>query len=128
MSLDPLEQHIFAYYLATDAPHFTMAGRFFPHGELVLIVEDKIQIATRKFGQKVTMRAKPVAIAFLDAVIASGGFSTQGSKFGGSMHQFQPDAYPAAVATLAGADPVVAQAAAHGAGFWPETFAALTAG
>ena len=50
MSLTELEQHAYAYYVATDAAQFQAAPRFYPYGELTLILADKIQVATRKFG------------------------------------------------------------------------------
>ncbi len=48
MSLSDLEQHILAYYVAGAAKDLTAAPRFYPFGELILIVEDKMQVATRK--------------------------------------------------------------------------------
>lgn len=126
MSLTDLEQHVLAYYAATAAPSFTMAGRFYPYGELVLIVEDKVQVATRKFGAKVTARAKPAATAFLDLMIEKGAFSTQQNKFGGTMHQFQGDIFRQAVADFVASDPVIQKAEAQGPEFWEQAFASLT--
>ena len=125
MSLSELEQHVLAYWLAGDAPAFTMAPRFYPYGELTLILNDKIQVATRKFGTKVTAHTKPAANAFIDALIERGGLSAQKGKFGGTMHQYQADAYPRVVAEMAGGDAIVQQAKAGGAGFWEQRLGEL---
>ena len=125
MSLSELEQHILAHWLASDAPAFTMAPRFYPYGELTLILNDKIQVATRKFGTKVTAHTKPAANAFIDALIERGGLSTQKGKFGGTMHQYQADAYPRIVAEMAAADPIVEQGKTGGAEFWEAKFGEL---
>ena len=94
MDLSPIEQHVLAYYLVNGAQDFAMVGRFFPYGELTLVLQDKMNVAIRKFGTKATMAAPAAARAFLDDVIAREGFSTVKNKFGGAMHQFQPDTYP----------------------------------
>jgi hypothetical protein len=125
MSLSDLEQHVLAYWLASDAPAFSMAPRFYPYGELTLIVNDKIQVATRKFGSKVNAATKPAANAFIDALIEKGGLSSQKGKFGGTMHQYQADTYPRVVAEMAAADPIVQQAKSGGAEFWEAKFAEL---
>ena len=126
--LNELEAHIFAYYISSGLGRdFTAAPRRFPYGELVLVLEDKIKVATRKFGFKVTMRAKAVANALLDRLIAEGGYDTKENDFGGTMHQFQPDAYRALLAQWSAADPVSRQAEAGGPEYWETAFARLTA-
>ena len=117
-----------SYYIATAANDVVIAGRFFPRGELNLIIEDKVMIATRKFGRKVSGQARGAAVAFLDAMIESGGWSTKQSDFGGSMHQFQPDAYRKTLKALQADDPVVQQAKDKGPEFWTAKFEALAGG
>jgi hypothetical protein len=125
MSLTDREQHVLAYYLANGAQDFTMVGRFFPHGELVLVLQDKIQVANRKFGTKASMACPKAAAALLDTLIEKQAFSTTPNKFGGTMHQFQPDIYPKVLKELREANPIVQKAEAAGPDFWPEAFAAL---
>jgi hypothetical protein len=125
MDLSPTEQHVLAYYLANGAQDFTMVGRFFPYGELVLVLQDKIQVAIRKFGTKANLACPAAARAYLDLLIAKEAFSTTTNKFGGSMHQFQTDTYPKVLKDLQAASPILQQAQAAGPAFWDEAFAAL---
>jgi hypothetical protein len=59
MDLSPSEQHVLAYYLANGAQDFAMVGRFFPYGELVLVLQDKIQVAIASSGPRPTSPAPP---------------------------------------------------------------------
>lgn len=124
--LSDLEHHAFAYYVAAHAGDLSVAPRFYPHGELILILEDKVKVALRKFGFKAKSQAKPAAIAFLDLMIARGGWSSKENDFGGTMHQFQADTYPKIVAELKETDPVIQKAKAEGEGYWEKAFAELT--
>jgi hypothetical protein len=124
MNLSETEQLVLAYFLAHGAQEFAMVGRFFPYGELTLLIQDKIQVAVRKFGRKAGMAAPAAARAFLDQLIERGAFSTTKDKFGASMHQYQPDAYKAALKALRAETPVLKQAEAAGPDFWEKAFAA----
>jgi hypothetical protein len=126
MSLNELEQHVYAYYVAGDAAQFSAAPRFYPYGELTLILADKIQVATRKFGRKATGKASTVAAALLDRLIEAGAYSTKKNDFGGSMHQFQVDAYRAFLKHEQDNDPIILQAKDAGPEFWEQAFARLT--
>jgi hypothetical protein len=127
MTLSPLEMHVFAYYVGLVACDLSVAPRFYPHGELILIIEDKVAIATRKYGFKVKACAKAVANAFVDEMIAAGGWSSKTNDFGGTMHQFQAEAFKAALRDMTANNPLVAEAQAAGPGYWDTQFAALTA-
>jgi hypothetical protein len=127
MSLTELEQHVYAYYVATDAAQFQAAPRFYPYGELTLIIADKVQVATRKFGRKATAKANTAANALLDKLIAAGAYSTKQNEFGGSMHQFQLDAYKSFLKAEQESNPLIRQAQAEGEGFWQGAFERLTA-
>jgi hypothetical protein len=124
MNLSETEELVFAYFVANGAQEFAMVGRFFPYGELVLVLEDKIRVATRKFGAKAGRAPSSVARAFLDLLIEQGAFSTVKNKFGGAMHQYQPDAYVKCLKDLRETNPIVVKAQAAGPGFWDEAFAA----
>ena len=126
MSLTELEQHVYAYYVATDAAQFSAAPRFYPHGELVLVIADKIQVATRKFGRQATSKANSVAAVWLDELIAAGAYSTKQNDFGGTMHQYQADAYPKVLVEMREAEPLVGAAAEGGEQFWASAFARLS--
>jgi hypothetical protein len=126
MSLGEIERHALAYYLAHDAAQFQAAPRFYPYGELTMILADKIQVATRRFGRPVHTRASAVAAALLDRLIETGAYSTKQNEFGGSMHQFQADAYKAFLHGAQEADPIIQQAKAAGPEFWDQAFARLT--
>jgi len=126
MSLNPIEQTVFAYYIAGQANDLVIAPRFYPYGELVLIIEDKISVAIRKFGTKARSSAKTVSKAFIETMIAKGGWSTKQNDFGGAMHQYQADVFKTALRELKAADPIVQEAEGKGPEFWAEKFAALT--
>lgn len=125
MNLTELEQHILAYYIAGAAGDLTMIDRYYPTGEMILIIEDKIQVATRSFGFKVTSKAKPAATAFLEHMIAAGAFSSTQGKLGGVMHQFQAAAYRKAIEEQRANNPILQKAKAGGPEFWKQAFAAL---
>jgi hypothetical protein len=127
MNLTELEQHAYAYYVATDAAQFSAAPRFYPYGELTLIFADKIQVATRKFGRQTHSKSKTVANALLDKLIEAGAYSTKQNEFGGSMHQFQEPAYKAFLKAEQERDPIILQAKAEGPEFWQTAFERLTA-
>ena len=126
MSLSPLEQHVLAYWSSGQAVELNIATRWYPYSEMILVLEDKIAVATRKFGFKVRGCSKAAATVFLDAMIAKGAWETKANEFGGNMHQFQLGAYTRALAEMNAADPIVAAAAAGDETFWADTFAKLT--
>ena len=124
--LSELEQHVLAYYVAGAAQDLNMVGRFWPTGELGMLIGDKIQVATRKFGTKASMASTKVARAFADDMIACGGFSTKHGDFGSTMHQFQADKYKECLAKMRETNPIVQKAQAGGPDFWAEAFAEVT--
>ena len=127
MSLSDLERTVNAYFLATAANDLSIATRWYPRGDLISIIEDKVSIAVRKFGIKARSAAKPVATAFVEHMIAKGGWESKDNEYGGSMHQFQADVFRRELKALQAADPLVQQAEGAGPEFWAEKFAALTA-
>jgi hypothetical protein len=126
MTLTPLQQHVLAYYLAHSAKDFNMSGRWFPYGELELILADKVKVDVRTFGKAAQDSAQAAAKFYLDHMIAAGGFSSKAQKFGGTMHQYDADAFRAALDGLKAADPVLARAEGAGADFWQSAFASQT--
>ncbi len=122
--LTPLEAHVTAYYLSDAANTLDISGRFYPHGELVMIIADKMQVATRKFGRKAGAATRGAATAFVDHMIAAGAWTTKKNDFGGTMHQFQGEAYRAALKAMQASDPVLASVNDD----WEGAFAALTGG
>ncbi len=122
--LTPLEAHVMAYYLSDAANTLDISGRFYPHGELVMIIADKMQVATRKFGRKAGAATRGAATAFVDHMIAEGAWTTKQNDFGGTMHQFQGEAYRAALKAMQASDPVLASVNDD----WEGAFAALTGG
>ena len=126
MDLNELEQNLLAFYVGGAARDLNIAPRWYPHGELILIVGDKIEVAARPFGRKVRAASKAAATTFVDRMIAQGAFTTQKNDFGGTMHQFQPAPYKQALANWGEADPILQQAQATGEGFWQDRFASLT--
>ncbi|MBB4857134.1 hypothetical protein HNO88_000431 [Novosphingobium chloroacetimidivorans] len=125
MSESDLVDHMIAYYVAGPANDLNIATRWYPYGELVLIIEDKFAVAVRKFGTKVRGKSKLAGTKFLDAMIAKGVWETKQNDFGGSMHQFQTDKFRAVVADMQANDPIVGKAKAEGPEYWDKAFAEL---
>ena len=125
MGLSELEQHVFAYFAANGAQDLNMDPKFAPYGELALIFEDRIQLASRKFGFKVEMASRNVARAFLDMLIERGAVSTTKNSLG-AMHQLQNKNYQDCIKGLQETNPIVQKARAGGPTSWQDTFAALT--
>lgn len=124
--MNEIEQHVFAYYLANGAQVLNMVGRFWPYGELTMMIEDKIRVDVRKFGTKAGGASLNAARALQDVLIERGAFSTTKNKFGGTMHQFQADVYPKVLKELQAENAVLQKAQGAGGGFWEEAFAAVT--
>ncbi|GIX29589.1 MAG: hypothetical protein KatS3mg124_0061 [Porticoccaceae bacterium] len=126
MSAEEIDRCLLAHWLATGAAQLSIAGRFYPYGDLVSSVADKIRLGARPFGPTVQARAVPVAKKFLDLVIEQGGFSTTQPKIGLPMHQFQPQRYREVVRALCEADELVREAQGADPEFWQRVFAACT--
>lgn len=122
-----LTDHMIAYYVAGPASDLNIATRWYPYGELTLIIEDKFNIATRKFGFKVRSQSKAAGKAFLDDMIAREAWATTENEFGGRMHQFQADKFRDAIKELKASDPIIAKAEAEGPEFWDKAFGELAA-
>lgn len=125
--MSDLIDHMIAYYVAGPANDLMIATRWYPYGELGLIIEDKFSISTRKFGLKVRGNSKAAGKTFLDAMIAKGAWDTKENEYGGRMHQFQADKFKAAVREQQDSDPIIAKAKAEGPEFWEKAFAELVA-
>ena len=125
MSLTPLQEHVLAYYTSGHGKELTITTRWYPHAELIMIIDDKIGVAVRKFGRKVARESKAAATELVDTMIAKGGWSTQKNDFGGTMHQFQMDVFPKLLAEFNASSPIV-QAAAADENYWADKFAELT--
>jgi hypothetical protein len=124
-NLSPLEAHVLAYFLTHGARDFSMVGRWWPHAEIALVMGDKIRIAVRPFGKPAQDAAKPVSEALSEYMLACGAFSTKEQKFGGTMHQFQPPEFAAALDALEASDPILKAAAGGGEEFWAGAFGKL---
>ena len=125
--MSDLTDHMIAYYVAGPANDLNIATRWYPYGELSLIVEDKFQIATRKFGMKVRAQSKAAGKEFLDMMIEKGAWATTENEFGGKMHQFQADKFQAAVKDMQASNAIILQAEAEGPEFWDKAFGELVA-
>ncbi len=125
--LNDLEKTITAYFLSGAANDVNIATRWWPYKELLLTIDDKFQMAVRKFGMKARNATKPAAQAFIDHMIAKGGWTSKDNEFGGTMHQFQLDAFRKEVKELQAANPILQEAAQGGETFWQDKFAAVTA-
>jgi hypothetical protein len=122
LQLSALEQHIFAFYVAHGAQDLNMTPRFWPYGELVLIVEDKIRLAVRQFGITSSLHCRPVATAFLDLLIEREAFSTVTGSLGDRMHRYQPENFRNSINELLATNPIILAAQGAGPNFWQEAF------
>ena len=122
--ITPLESHVLAYWLTHGASDFAMVGRWWPRGELTMMVSDKIRQAVRSFGAAAQGAASAVGEAYLGHMIEHGGFANKDQKFGGTMHQYQADGYRAALAALQADNAILKDTEGKGADFWAAAFAA----
>ncbi len=125
--LTPLASQVLAYYLDHSAKEFSMTGRWFPYSELEFIIADKVRVDVRQFGKPAQEQAGAAAKGFLDHMIANAGFESKSQKFGGSMHQFDPEGFRTALAAMQGDNAALAAARAGGADYWTTSFAELSA-
>ena len=125
MNLTPLEAHLFAWFLTHGAAEVGFVGRWFPRSEYAAIIGDKIGISARQFGPAVVAAKGGVAEKFVALLEHRGALVMKTDKFGGTMGQFQNDVYPALLAELTAADPVLGAAAAGGETFWTDAFGKL---
>jgi hypothetical protein len=125
--LTDLQQAVLAYFLAGPANDINIAGRWFPKSEVILIIDDKFEQAVRKFGVKARAATKPAATAFVEHMIAKGGWASKENDFGGTMQQWQMDPFRKELKELQAANPIVREAAAGGETYWQDKFNALTA-
>ena len=126
MSQSDLAAHVLAYYTSGHGRELSVATRWYPHAELIMIIDDKMAVAVRKFGRKAAKATREAATEFVDMMIARGAWATQKNDFGGTMHQFQADAFARELAAFNASSPIV-QAAAADDTYWAEKFAELTA-
>jgi hypothetical protein len=126
MNLSELEHAVFAYFVAEHADTFNLANRYYPYGELVLVWEDKISVATRKFGARARSKSKAASTALLDLMIEKGGYSNKTNDFGGTMHSFQQGEFRRILKELKETDPIILKANESGPDFWAGYFAELT--
>ena len=123
-----LESHILAHYASGHGKELSITTRWYPHAELIMIIDDKMAVAARKFGRKVARGTRGAATTFVDMMIEKGAWSSQTNDFGGTMHQFQSDVYPRVLAEFNANSPIVQAAGAGGETYWADTFAALIDG
>ena len=127
-NLTNLESHILAHYTSGHGRELSITTRWYPHAELIMIIDDKMAVAARKFGRKVARGTRGAATGFVDMMSAEGAWTTQTNDFGGTMHQFQADVYARVLAQFNAESPIVQRAAAGGESYWADTFAALIDG
>lgn len=127
MDLTELEQHIFAGYLMNGALGFEVPNRYYPYRELIILFEDKMAFASRKFGVKMGKAAANAAQAFVEVLLERQAFSTVKQDLGGTMHQFRPTAYRDLIKELQDTNPIVRAAREAGPSYCEEAFAALIA-
>ena len=127
MNLSDVEQHIFSYFLAHGASDLGSPGRFYPYGDLLMTVRDRMRLGTRKFGPAVSSQVEPAARAFLNAFIERGAFSIKTPDIGGTMHQFVEKEYRRVLLDLQDNNAVLDRAREGGDTFWADTFSQLVA-
>lgn len=125
MNLTELEQHVLAYFLATDALSGGIDERFYKRHEFVKIFEDRIFHATPDFGGVVQGRPTNVATYLVDELIKQGALSTVNDEYSGESHKFNRSKYKEFIKQLIESNTLCERARQAGPQFWPEAFAAL---
>lgn len=127
MSLTQLEQYVFAEYVADEASALNITERAYPYGELLIVIEDKVQFSVRKHGLKRSPAAKAVATAFVDLLIERQALSSVKQNLGGTMHKLDKEAYRQLLAELRASNPIILEAQKAGPDFWRAAFERLAA-
>jgi hypothetical protein len=128
MNLNDNEQLVLAYFLAEDAPKMYVDARFFLYEDFVRMFDDRIFYKIQELPNGPTTRHKNLATQIVDLMIEREALTTRKDKFGGVMHQFQPDAYRALVAELTDKSPLALEGKDKGPAFWDARFAAAAKG
>ena len=126
-AVNELEHHVLAYYVANFAKEFTMVPRAWPHGELLLIIEDKINVAARPFGAKAMAASTNAARELLHLLVEKGGFSRIEGPFNSIMHKYQPVAYRNCIDEIQNTNPLIIQARSAGPEFWNTSIQSVSA-
>lgn len=117
-----MEQVIFARFIDNDAGHLNTTVRHYPHGELIIIIEDRVQQSARKHGVRSPSAFKNVARHFVDMMIENGAFSTVKGEFGGSMHKLDTGAYHRVLGDLRRTNPILQHVSAGTPDLWDRAF------
>ena len=121
MSLNELEDHIFAFYLAHGGLELNLSERFCSYRELNLLVGDKVRFAMRRFGGDVTVACENVAGAFVDLLIQQEALSKTENSLG-IAYRSDPRTLRAFVKDLHDSNPIVQKAQNGGPDFWQYAF------
>jgi hypothetical protein len=119
------EEHVFAYFLATEAPNISVDGRFFRREEFVKVFEDRIFYATQRLGPNFAGRHSKIIESLMDTLIESKGLSTSHDRLSGTYHRMDDNKYRAVIRTLVQSNALCQSAEQTGPHFWEDAFKAL---
>jgi hypothetical protein len=120
-----LEEHVFAYFLSTDAANISVEGRFYRREEFVKVFEDRIFYATQRLGPKFSGRHSKIIESLMDTLIEAKGLSTSHDRLSGTYHQMDDSKYRAVIRNLIQSNAICQHAQQAGPLFWEEAFQAL---
>ena len=120
-----LEEHVFAYFLSTEAPHISVDGRFYRREEFVKVFEDRIFYATQRLGPRVSGRHSKIVESLIDTLIEAKGLSTSHDRLSGTYHQMDDSKYRAVIRNLIQSNVICQCAQQAGPHFWEDAFKAL---
>jgi hypothetical protein len=128
MNLTELEKYVLAYFLAGEALHFHVDGRFQRREDFAQMFEGAFFFATKKFGDGIAGRYPNVVGNLLDELIATKALSSVTDKWTGVSHQFNSGAYKAFIKDQIRTNSICQRSQQAGPQFWEETFATLSRG
>jgi hypothetical protein len=128
MGLTKLEEHIFAYFLSTEAPNVSVDSRFYRREDFVRLFEDRIFFATQGLGPGVSGRHTEIVNSLIDTLIEERALSTSHDRLSGTYHQMDVGKYRAVIRNLIQANAICRRAQQAGSQFWEEAFKRLNPG
>ena len=127
MTLTKQEEYVLAFFLATEAKNIFINDKYYKRKEFVKTFEDRIFIATKKFGEGIAGRYPNVAARLIDALADAQGLLTINDKYSGESLKFNISRYKDAVQCLIEKNPTLKVEEEMTAKYWENLFGGLHA-
>ena len=127
MALSKLEQHVLAFYLATDAKGVFVNDKYYKRHEFVKIFEESVLFSTKVFGERVSECAGAVASSLVDTLVDKNGLVVTNDKYSGESVKFNIANYKKVVQSLIDENAILNDGLPADADAWKNIFSELAA-